>query len=574
MQYLKFNLKPLSYFLYCLLFICASYLCFELYFIPHEILSADEFVFARHIYDYTQHFPYRDFAPYKTVLGYYLYSLPLFFSHAALQPLFYIKNEIAILNTLFIAVSGIWATRFFDKRAVLLTLLAVIANLHFLISASELRVDMLTSWFCLFAMLALLQHSYRLSGMLLGLAFLISQKALWYMVAINGAMLLCYTTFASSPFSLRTIIQFNLSLCAIIMIYIAGWSAVSSPTTVLYSLFYEGYIQSTISWYLPIYIVCWIAVLSAGPLLFLCWPLTGAVFFDKPLNEGTKQQALFITSMSSIALLLFINYKQAFPYNFVFTIPALFLLYANFLSWLMVQSKQMMRSLLITLFIIGGIIYPFFHSMNAAYRLDGSYQQTMIQLIDELTNDHSQYIGGIPYLYQKDQPITGMKNLIDPQVGYLFSPNQQTQTLLLPSIYLAATSSNLIIHELEQSSVKLFVMNYRILLLPDAIKQYLDDHYHHFYGSIYLYAPLIHPTNKIFSLKFSGDYKIDAALNMPITIDHQKVASGKIITLTKGIHYSKTSINYRLELIPTALPALNPLYQQDQWLNMTKAILA
>lgn len=69
----------LQYFILALLTLSLGYLLFELFFNRYASLRIDEFWFAHVIYQYKNTFPYRDFSPYKTVLGYYLllYSLVL-----------------------------------------------------------------------------------------------------------------------------------------------------------------------------------------------------------------------------------------------------------------------------------------------------------------------------------------------------------------------------------------------------------------------------------------------------------------------------------------------------------------
>src|SRR5690606_9886356 len=117
-----------------------------------------EFVFARHIYDYTRAMPYRDFAPYKSTIGYYVLTIPFFFSKTTLEPLFLIKREIILLNVLCIALAYRMSFRLFQPRGILLSLTAILANAGFLIYAADLRIDMLTSWCCLFALLSLLHY--------------------------------------------------------------------------------------------------------------------------------------------------------------------------------------------------------------------------------------------------------------------------------------------------------------------------------------------------------------------------------------------------------------------------------
>ena len=301
-----------------------TYVLYEFFLIPHEVIAADEFVFARHIYEYTFHLPYRAFAPYKSVLGHYLLTLPLFFSHTLLDPIFYMKDEIAFINMLCIALACYLGSKLFDKKSVLITLLALLANHYFLIYSADLRVDMLSSWCCLFAALALLQQRIKLSGFLLGVGFLISQKAIWYIAAMNGSVLLCLLLFQSRLYSLRTLITLNFAAGVPVIIYLIVWSLLTTPALVLQTFFYDAYIQAGIDFYSVIYFTLWQIVLSHGPLLFLLLPLTFMTLFEKNPVQPHMERRVFIISFASIALLFFICYKQPFPYNFVFTVPAFF----------------------------------------------------------------------------------------------------------------------------------------------------------------------------------------------------------------------------------------------------------
>lgn len=615
--------------------ICLAYITFEYFFISYEALSADEFVFARHIYEYTFHLPYRDFSPYKTVLGYYLLSIPMFFSHSLLAPLFYIKDEIALINMGFIALSSYWAARYFDKRAVMLAMLAIIANQHFLIYAVDLRVDMLTSWFCLFAALCVLQNYLRWGGILLGIAFLVSQKALWYFFAINGAMLICWITLSSSFYSLRSLITFTLAFSAPIFLYFVSWSLIATPSIVLNNLFYEAYIQSGIDWFTPILLSCWIIVLFQGPLLFFLWPLASMSLCEKFSDSVTANRRIFIVSFSSLALLLFISYKQPFPYNFVFTIPAFFLLYADFISWLIFQKNSqipiknrpsisfmlivalytlaifylvnvfalptvnnfiallpisislmlyaresrlkitLVFGLITTIFIATGIMYPLYRTYKGSYILNGSYQQAMLESTARLLENDGDYIGGIPFLYSKDQPIDGMKNLIGPSLAYLKQPDKNLESLFLSSIYLTPATKEKILADLNNSSVKIIINNFRLVSLPTEIKNYFSQNYHHFYGSIYIYAPQIHRNQLSFYIKFTAPYRIEGKRKTSIIIDGKKHYSGQIIPLEKGDHITDANHTYRLTLVPDInMRQLDPAYERDNWVYMNRAILS
>ncbi len=632
-----------SLFYSCLLLISICYLAYEYYYIPRWSLAADEFVFARHIYDYTFRIPYLDFAPYKTVLGYYLLSIPMFFSHALLKPLFYIKDEIAIINVFCLVTGGYWACRFYDKRAVLLIILAIIANQLFLVYSSELRVDMLTSWFCLFSGLAVLQKYLRTGGTLLGIAFLISQKTIWYLFAIDGALMICMLLPASS-YTLRSLWHFNLFMTITVVIYIVIWSMAVPPGELVHNLFYEAYTQARTSWYMHIYYFSWMTLLRHGPVLFLLWPATFLSLLLPAASQtaGTHsdkifQQRVFAASFSTIALLLFISYKQPFPYNFVFTIPAFFLLYSDFISWLLAlktradenaapgihassisclmslytvgifyflnrydfdlpyyvlvffplvfgyllrpaknnpRIPRIAYKMIFVIFVSGGIIYPLYQSMRLNTYIRGDYQQAMIKMSSELLGRDGEFIGGIPFIYYKEQPVEGVRNLISPAIAYLFKPKASIKPLLLPSLYLAPATQEEVLANFDKSPVKVIINNVRMASLPPAIKAFVADNYRHFYGSIYLYAPSIQPQQLSFILKFTARYRINSSVNSQITIDGKNFRPGQIIKLNKGDHTNWSSHAYHLELQPDVnVDTSNPKYQTDNFLDMFRSVV-
>lgn len=621
-----------SFFFLSIFVMSCAYLVFQYFYITTSALAADEFVFARHIYEYTWHIPYQDFAPYKTTLGYYLLSIPFFISHTLLGPIIAAKYEIALLNIAGLALTAWWSCKFFDKRAVLLCLAAIMANEIFLLYGTDLRVDMLTCWFCLFSGLALLQHRFSLSGILLGSAFLISQKALWYLIALNGGMLICLLAFTQSSYQWRSILTFNGAFAVVIALYVAAWSMISSPHIVLSNLFYEAYIQAGIDWYLSIYLICWQLVLQHGPLLFFLWPVTFIALFVKKVPDQVLERRIFIMISSSIALVLFVLYKQAFPYNFVFTLPALFLLYAEFLSFLYAQKNKdtffaianqplfygicvyiiiltlLMRAIemhliyytillmpialyflfqnrnaldklnfyvFICLFTITGIVYPLYLSTRIAINLNGNYQKTMLAVTSQLLANEGDYIGGIPYFYAKEQPVEGMKNLIGPALEYLEQPNDKLAPLLLPSLYLATTNQDNILAEFETQPVKVILNNWRMIQLPEKIAHYIENNYQHYYGSIYLYAPLITPDQLTFHLKFAGQYRLETKSAKKLRLDNKRVRAGQLLTLKSGDHTSSAHQSYRLVFIPSHTDLhLDPQYQDDDYLRMLKAILS
>lgn len=583
--------------------ICAGisllYLVIQFILIPQTIVTADEFVFARHILDYTQLMPYRDFLPYKSVLGHYLISLPLFFSPISLQSIFYIKDEIAIINAVCLFLATMWGARIFNIKAMLLATLAILANQFSMFYMSDLRVDMLSAWLCLFSAFSILTKKDQLGGILIGFAFLISQKALWYVIAINGGMLICW--YVISTYSFHRIVTFNKWTAAVVGIYLITWSLLTSPAVVFSNFFYEAYLQAGIDYYLPIYGYYWRHMLNHGPILFLLWPLTLIPLLDKNINE----QRLFSICFGAIAFILFVNYKQAFPYNFVFTLPAFFVAYSTLFSYA-INAKMTQRQLAIliiysivialfiyylqlprlnylivllpiifysaprifyTIFIVVGVLYPFYLTYNVKTEFNGDYQQTMINLTTALTSDHTDYIAGVPMLFNQEQPVPGLKNLISLQISYLNAPNEKIKPLLLPSIYLTPTTLQSVLDDFEREPVKVFISNFRTMTLPAPIIRYVSDHYQHYYGSVYLYAPKVEANQLSFFIKFAGKYRVEGKANMNVKIDSQRKHVGKVVALEKGDHLSQANADYRLVLIPDVKMKLDARYQKDEWLK-------
>jgi hypothetical protein len=625
MQQAEFSLKPLSIqaFTKIVWGLFAAYFLIEILLIPYCMLAYDEYWFAQHILQYTQHIPYRDFLPYKTTLGYYILTLPMWFFHDLFKPVFLIKDEIALINSLILGGAAIYSGRFFNLKAILLTLLVIISSQFFLFYSVDLRTDMLASWLGLIAALFILREKNSWAGLFVGLSFLISQKAAWFFIAINFAYLLTwlisYTKNCSTSLlsiKLRSIVIFNVCFLFCLTLYVLFWSFISSPAVVFHSLFYEAYTQAKITWYSQVYRVYWQMILANGPLFIVLLPLTWLGLFVSPLSS----QRVFIISFSTALMGLLISYQQAFPYNMVFAVPACFLIYADFFTWLSNLSSKnsdlriKQRFLfwflaswaigVISLFIIQevtsayflilaipfclflfiknhqtvyahlmllaifflGIFYPLLRVMEFTSTFNSGYQKFTLALTDELIKNEGGYIAGTPLLYFKRQAIPGLENLISPAIAYLYYPSKKLLPILIPSLYLIPTTQTDILANLKTTPVKLYVNNNRMMNLPPAILSYLHSEFTHFWASVYIYSPEIPLNQKQFIVKFNGKYRVLATNKARILIDNKKIQPNSFITLTKGSHRSLTSETYRLQLVPTHLEQKLPLeYQRDAW---------
>ena len=562
------------FFVWGVILLCLSYFGIELFFNAYTSITLDEFWFAEHAYQFKNHLPYRDFAPYKTILGYYLLLIPLpATSPDILKPLIDIKNFIALLNTLCMGIAAFGLRKFFKPAAILFAMSIILFAEFFITYSTNIRVDIFAYWLCLFAVLLIFEERWMLAGILLALAFLTSQKALWYIFATNCSLGM-YWLITSRQYNLiKKIILLNISLILIVISYLIFWSLMADPKTVINSVFGEAYIMATLDWYSHLRLFFWSIIVTNNPFPFLFWPFTLVSLFILPANDPEYSKRIFIVTYAFVIMLSILFYKQVFPYYMIATLPAFFLLYAALASWLIALLKEKTADLQLIIFamLLLGVLYPLIRVALILPAKNGAYQEATIALTNHLLAEGGDYVAGIPLIYNKQQPTPGMKQLMMPAIDYLYHPTEKLRQVMLPSLSETPDiTQEKIIDALQKSTVKIVVNNYRIHLLPPKIKNYLTSQYEHLWGSVYLYAPEILPNSKSIALKFSGKYRVESSFNYFIKIDGKKISPNAIVVLSAGIHSSKSNSAYRLKLMSDKINHFfKPLYQNDQWEMMS-----
>lgn len=616
------TLRQSRYFLIMLTLCCLGYLAIAWLYQHHTMIAVDEFWFAHRIYQYHSGLPYRDFAPYKTVIGYYL-ILPAFYlaNSNIIDTLLSIKTYIACLNALVLFASAVWLSRFFSRKAVLISLGLLITSEIFISYASQIRVDLIGYWFCLFSLLCLLDKRFFFAGLLLGLGFATTQKVIWYFAASNVTLTLYWLIYTRNRRSLLSLITFNVTFFASIIVYIATWSMVSDFHTVMNSLFSEASAMYQLDWYDSTRLSFWRTIVIYNPLLYLLWPFTIVSLLTKA-DDNTSSR-FFITVFSLIILLCLIPYKQVFPYYMQVTFPVLFILYAAFISWLIeifqhattaalsvtarelwllsflyfvgllsvinllnlpigylflfciplainirltnVQSRRLPLVIISMAILIMQVIFPVIQLPHKLSYLEGSYQRDTLDNLSHLIKDGGDYIAGIELIYDKDQPINGIRHLMGPAVDYLYHPTEKLARVMLPSLYEDPRATiDSVINDLDKSNVKVFINNYRMNALPPKIRHYLDNQFAQWRGSIYLYAPRIQPSQQLIHIKFAGNYEIDSRSS--ITLNGAIKSPGSHISLLPGDYPSQANAPYRLKWLPNQNSmTTNPAFQTDEW---------
>lgn len=616
-----------SRFILILAGLCLFYLGFEFFWNHYSTLSVDEFWFAHRIYQYKGALPYRDFAPYKTILGYYLLLPSILPANSIMQTLVFTKDVITLINTLILFCSCFWLTRFFPRTAVLSSLAMIVTAQMVLSFSTQIRVDLFGYWFCFFSILLLFEKRYLLAGIFLGLGFATTQKSVWYIFATNGALLLQWLIFERRIKNLIPLLLVNFSCALVIGIYLIFWAWMSDWQTVLNSVFGEGSIMYHLTWYDTARALFWQSIVLYNPLPFLLWPVTFFSLFITYSRDKYFHRRVFAIIYSSIILFCLIPYKQIFPYYTQVTIPIFLILYAAFAGWLfdlfttndtpqLLISKKILWTLLagyilaLALFLIllelplayllisiapilivvnlteknlphetkviffriilfgcvfVGFLFPYALLPSKIIAINGAYQKANVNAVSALVSDGSDYVAGVELIYDRDQPIAGMRHLMGPAIDYLYKPTPELKSVMLASLYEDPNASiSSVISALSQSSVKLYVNNYRMNALPKPLLDYLHSQYEHWWGSIYLYAPRIPSGKQTIALKFTGKYRIQSDHDDPIELDGKHYSRNEIVTLPKKTILTQSASDFRLKLIPE-IYFLNPNFAQDDW---------
>lgn len=558
-------------FFWIIVAICLSYFIVQAFYINYAIFSMDDLWLAYHTYHYKTALPYRDFAPYKSVLGYYIF-LPTVSLPGIIEPLLYTKIWLVLINALSLGGISLWMKRFFSKKAIVTSLVLLISMPIFLLYSSEIRGDLLGFWLCLASVLLLFDKKYFFSGLCIGVGFLISQKVVWYFIATNCGLAGCWLVTDRTWKMIKSMVSFNLAVSLTLVLYILFWSYYSSLSVVLNSLFYEPYLIYSTDWFAAYRSYLWIFFFNTSTILVLLCPvaLIGLVYLP-------VKNKIFIIIYTLMIVFFLLSCKQPFIYLPLAGIPALFIFFSSFftafyslLSSAIGNNPSVNRFYhgMVFLIILAFITLQMKGFINQLPYYNGRYQKSMIHLMSKLLNDGEAYVAGVPLLLDVEQPVPGLKHLISQGIEYMHHPSKALYSnLTFDSMYLAPATAPEVIESIKATPVKLYVDNKRLHLLPKKLWAYLDTEYQHFWGSIYLYAPKIQAGRHLIQVKFPGDYKVDA--KMAIYIDNKKVAPHSIIALKNQRYLSDAHATYRLVLSPQHLNhLLDPQDKKNKWNDM------
>jgi len=535
---LRESLNRTGPFTSAVLLIAGAYLGIAAIYVLRLPLVMDEFQGAFAVDRLSGELPYRDFRPYKTVLGYYLQAPFLALGETTWSRLIATKLSMAALNALLLTGAAFRLRRHFAPSSVLAGLAMTAVMSTFLERGADFRVDMLTAWAGFYSLLDLLDKRYARAGLLVALSFCISQKGLYYVLAAQAALWCAWLVWKKGDVDLRSILRFSFASAGGLALYLAVWSILSSPRAVLEATFLSHGAIALGDLY-DIQLRYWGQTIARNPL-FYGLALTAFALLDRQRRSQDGRWILVPYGVTLVALCAW--HKQPWPYFFVLLIPTVFLLVTAAIAWIRASpyfergSTRLVGAVIFTAF---GIIWPLLRVPTNLAR-DSSVQERTIGVAEAALSEHDTYIAGVDMLFDRQQTTRQLQWLDRPAAEAL----RRTPTAELHEL----------ISEIEADPPRIFIESYRTQQLPQVLRTYLRDHYCHLAANVFQRCALLPPGQSDFPIEFSGQWTIETRGSA--TLDGEVVRTGDRVTLERGSHSFEGAAT-RLTLNVPGLPTLN-----------------
>lgn len=493
-------------------------------------LVMDEFDGANEAYQLLDLTPYKDYRPYKTVLGYYVQLPPLLLTSDPWTGLMLSKFWLALINAAAIFASTVALASIFSPPAALVGQLLLISVTTFLERSSEIRVDMLTAWFGLASFLLLLERRWLVAGVLAGASFLVSQKGIYYIVAANAAAGVFWLFESRDRRTFRNLIMMNLAAVSVIAVYIAFWGIFSTPSSVFSAIFLShGNIVFTKMYDLEQH---WVRTLGRNPLFY--WgAVAGIVALATARWRGRVGSPHLMTAAYATVLFVLCRWhKQPWPYFFVLLIPTLMVVHVAIAE--IVWRHPRWRTIAGAVVALLGVGWPLTY-MPGILERDHAYQRDVVRLSHAMLDDNDTYLAGNDIVYDRHQSHAALRRLSVYQIEAMKQWPPERFTALVA--------------ELERERPKLVIDDSRMRRLPAPLRTYLASRFDRLSLSVNGYSPAIGSGEKQFELWFDGNYRVEPA-DGDAQINGLRIAPGSVLTLQRGSHRNDSASRVRLRLLP------------------------
>ncbi|MEN8375015.1 MAG: hypothetical protein ABFS34_06145 [Gemmatimonadota bacterium] len=506
--------------------ILAVYLGVQLAYAKWIPLNVDEFHGTKEVLRLLDEVPYRDYRPYKTVLGYYLQLPPLLLGFTGWQGLVAVKLYLALMNVGLLGVLAWRLARLFRREAVLLSVGLMTVTTTFLERSAEIRVDMMTSWIGLGVLLALMGGSVGVAGFLAGVGFLVSQKAAFFLSSGGLALVVVGWRNGGMGHAGRSLMRFVAWAALPIAAYLAMWGAIGGVEAVLEPTFggaagvalrdvYDGL---RISWVIsglrnPLFWGLAIAGLYTAGRSALITRQTASR--RKAAADPRASLAVFALALGLQAGL----YSEPWPYFILIVVPTAGVLVASLLDDILLSGTHRLglsRGWGVT-FALLGVLYPGLAFTEHSVR-SNDYQRENFVMARALLGPGDSYWAGANALYDRDQ------------IGELGWLDQYNRVALRQR---SVAEHRRIVQRMAAAPPRVLLHNYRLSDLPEAFGEFISRNYEPLWGSVWIYSPSRDAESDSVSVGLDGTYEL-VGPDSQLEVGGERYGEGAAIQLSAG----------------------------------------
>jgi hypothetical protein len=492
--------------------VVGAFLLVQLRYIAGLPLVMDEFANAGHVFRVAQGVPYRDYVPYKTVLGYYLLLPGLVTFTSSWVAMLAVKVEIAIVTSVVVAGGAFRLRRHFGAPAILGALLLLCTQSTFLERSSELRVDMLSALFGLVSLLAFLERRALLAGAATAGAVLMTQKGAYFALSLGGAavlLLLRWRRWALFAEATRT----ALAALGVFVAYVGFWCAVGSPNAVWQSMF-EGPRRIAFA---PLYDLSafWSQTLDRNPIFYALGAAGWLLLIPgRRGSTDTARERLWFYSVVHVSLCIW--HKQPWPYFFVMLIPTVWVLGTAALDR-QIDGGGVWRVGVTGLVVIGALA-------SAAQRVpvvlerSSVGQRRVVEAAEAFLRPGDTYLAGTELLWRHAHMA---------HLSWLDKPHVED----------LRRDPELALRELRDAPPRLVIENYRVQVLPPGLLEELRQSFLPVGGNLWTYSPLLKDGASATRYAHGGLYRVNAQPGGRVSVDGGPwLGPDARVELAAGVH--------------------------------------
>lgn len=405
--------------------------------------------------------PYRDFRPYKTVLGYAVQEPVL-----ALWPgswwakLHAVRLEMAVAAAVTMAVSARRLARIWRPGAVLIALVLWAAMSTWTERAIALRVDMLTSAVGLLGLLALLEGRVGWAGFWAGLALCVSQKAAYFVLAggvgVVAAAALPLQGRAAIVAAIRAGMRYAIFAALPLLAYLGVFSLIAGPAPVLQGVFLQNRTIALGNLYDVGIKYYWFQTFKRNPLFWSAALLGLAATLLLRRTSAARREDAALGAYGVTLMLLALWHKQPWPYFFVMVVPTLFILVARFFDHELGRDGRLGKLAVVTIALLG-IAWPATRVIKGLRR-DAGGQRAVVLGLERILGPADAYLAGMAALPPR-------RHVLADRLGWLDAARMEA----LRKSDIAAVR-----RALEQDPPLLVVESYRTRGLPTPLRSWID----------------------------------------------------------------------------------------------------